>query len=231
MFAGYGKLQILEGVNLTAPTEKITVVVGPNGSGKSTLLKSIAGTARVFSGQVEVDGKTISGKSPPEIARAGITYLPQVENVFTRLTVKGNLRISGYIVPKSEFEARVDSALEIFPVLAKYLDTKAVNLSGGERQMLSMAMALIRSPTAVMFDEPTANLSPKISNQVLEIITSITRNLKLTTILVEQNVKRALEIGDVAYLLVSGKVAFSGTCRELLEHSELSRLYLGIQSA
>jgi branched-chain amino acid transport system ATP-binding protein len=125
----------------------------------------------------------------------------------------------------------VKAALELFPQLSKYLATKSSNLSGGERQMVAMAMALMRKPSVVMFDEPTANLSPKVATQVLDTIASITKSMNLTTVLVEQNAKRALEMGDTAHLLVSGRNVFSGTCRELLDHKELGRLYLGLQVA
>jgi branched-chain amino acid transport system ATP-binding protein len=229
LFSGYGKLQILNGVSLQAEPGKITVIVGPNGSGKSTLLKSIAGIATVFRGEVEMDGKILSRKSPTEIARSGVAYLPQTENVFTNLTVRENLRLAGYTLKDKDHPARLKSSLELFPRLSQYLGTKVSNLSGGERQMVAMAMAVLREPSVVMFDEPTANLAPKIATQVLDIISKITREMNLTTLLVEQNARRALEMGDYAYLLVSGKRVFAGTCRELLDHKELGRLYLGLQ--
>jgi branched-chain amino acid transport system ATP-binding protein len=231
LYAGYGKLQILNGVRLEAARGKITVIVGPNGSGKSTLLKSISGIASVSQGVIELDGASLRDKSPTEIARLGVAYLPQTDNVFTVLTVKENLRLAGYTVSEKDFPQRFGAALELFPQLSRYLGTRSSNLSGGERQMVAMAMAMMRKPTVVMFDEPTANLAPKIATQVLETIASITKSMNLTTVLVEQNAKRALEMGDEAFLLVSGKTVFSGTCRELLDHEELGRLYLGLQRA
>lgn len=229
LFSGYGKLQILNGVSLQAEPGKITVIVGPNGSGKSTLLKSISGIATIFQGEIEMDGKTLSGKSPTEIARSGVAYLPQTENVFTNLTVRENLRLAGYTLTDSDHPARLKSSLELFPRLSQFLGTKVANLSGGERQMVAMAMAVLRNPSVVMFDEPTANLAPKIATQVLDMISRLTKDMNLTTLLVEQNARRALEMGDYAYLLVSGKRVFTGTCRELLDHKELGRLYLGLQ--
>jgi branched-chain amino acid transport system ATP-binding protein len=231
LYAGYGKLQILNGVGMSAAPGKIAVIVGPNGSGKSTLLKSISGIASVFRGSVEVDGVALTNKSPTEIARSGVAYLPQTDNVFTVLTVRENLRLAGYTVSEKDYPERLNAAIELFPQLSKYLQTKSSNLSGGERQMVAMAMAMMRRPTVVMFDEPTANLAPKIATQVLETIATITKSMNLTTVLVEQNAKRALEMGDEAFLLVSGKTAFSGTCRQLLDHEELGRLYLGLQRA
>ncbi len=231
LYAGYGNLQILNGVSIEASPGRITVIVGPNGSGKSTLLKSISGIASVSGGTIDLDGLILSKKSPTEVARSGVAYLPQTENVFTNLSVRENLRLAGYTVKEDDYPERVKTALELFPQLSKYLATKSSNLSGGERQMVAMAMALMRKPSVVMFDEPTANLSPKVATQVLETIASITKSMNLTTVLVEQNAKRALEMGDTAYLLVSGRNVFSGTCRELLEHKELGRLYLGLQVA
>ena len=231
LYAGYGKLQILNGVRLEAAQGKITVIVGPNGSGKSTLLKSISGIASVSQGSIELDGVALRNRSPTEIARLGVAYLPQTDNVFTVLTVRENLRLAGYTVSEKDYPQRFTAALELFPQLSRYLGTKSSNLSGGERQMVAMAMALMRRPTVVMFDEPTANLAPKIATQVLETIASITKSMNLTTVLVEQNAKRALEMGDEAFLLVSGKTVFSGTCGELLRHEELGRLYLGLQRA
>ena len=231
LYAGYGKLQILNGVKLEAAQGEITVIVGPNGSGKSTLLKSISGIASVFQGSIELDGVALTNRSPTEVARMGVAYLPQTDNVFTVLTVRENLRLAGYTVSERDYPDRLTAALELFPQLSRYLGTRSSNLSGGERQMVAMAMAMMRRPTVVMFDEPTANLAPKIATQVLETIASITKSMNLTTVLVEQNAKRALEMGDEAFLLVSGKTVFSGTCVELLEHEELGRLYLGLQRA
>jgi len=231
LYAGYGKLQILNGVRLKAERNKITVIVGPNGSGKSTLLKSISGIASVSQGRIELDGVALTNRSPTEIARLGVAYLPQTDNVFTVLTVRENLRLAGYTVSEKDYPQRFAAALQLFPQLSKYLGTKSSNLSGGERQMVAMAMAMMRRPTVVMFDEPTANLAPKVATQVLQTIASITKSMNLTTVLVEQNAKRALEMGDEAFLLVSGKTVFSGTCKELLEHEELGRLYLGLQRA
>ena len=227
--SGYGKLQVLNGVSLEAEPGKITVIVGPNGSGKSTLLKSISGIATIFHGTVEMDGLSLTNKSPTEVARSGVAYLPQTENVFTNLTVTENLRLAGYTLKGGDFPDRLKKSLELFPQLSRYLGTKTSNLSGGERQMVAMVMALIRKPSVIMFDEPTANLAPKIASQVLGTVATITKDMNMTTLLVEQNARRALEMGDYAYLLVSGKRVFTGTCKELLEHKELGRLYLGLQ--
>jgi len=231
LYSGYGNLQILNGVSMQAAPGEITVIVGPNGSGKSTLLKTIAGLTTIIRGTIALDGRILSGFPPHKIARSGIAYLPQTESVFTNLSVVENLRMAGYTVNPNDYDTRVKEALEIFPGLSAYFKTKTANLSGGERQMVAMTMALIRKPTVIMFDEPTANLAPKIATQVLSTIVSLGKTTGMTILLVEQNSKRALEIGDAAYLLVNGEVAFKGTAKELLEHKELGRLYLGLRTS
>lgn len=229
--AGYGKLQILSDVSMEARPGQITVIVGPNGSGKSTMLKTIAGLATIYQGEITLDGKKISGLPPHDIARLGVVYLPQTESTFTELKVMENFKMAGYTVRRGEFESRLKDALEIFPQLKQYLQSKVSSLSGGERQMVTMTMALIRKPEVIMFDEPTANLAPKIAAQVLATISSLVENTGLVVMLIEQNARKALEIGDTAYLFVSGKPVFHGSCKELLEHKELGRLYLGLRAA
>jgi branched-chain amino acid transport system ATP-binding protein len=229
--AGYGKLQILSEVSLEANPEELTVIVGPNGSGKSTLLKSIAGLTNIYKGKITMDGKVISGEPPHVIARSGLAYLPQTESVFVQLSVIENFKMAAYTVSKQDFETRLKDSLEIFPQLNSYLSSKVVNLSGGERQMVAMTMALLRKPHTIMFDEPTANLSPKYSTQVLRTIQNLVKARNISIILVEQNARRALEIGDKAYLLVGGRNAFKGTAKELLSHQELAKLYLGVKAS
>jgi branched-chain amino acid transport system ATP-binding protein len=231
LVAGYGKLQVLDGVSIEAKPNEVTVIVGPNGSGKSTLLKSISGLTTIFGGIIKMDGeKDLTKLHPHVIARMGVAYLPQTENVFTNLTTQENITLAAYTLHHDQAEERVREVLEIFPQLKRYLTTKATNLSGGERQMLAMAMALLRKPTVMMFDEPTANLAPRIATQVLSTISSLADTMNMTLLLVEQNAKRALEIGDQAYLLVSGKKNFEGPAKDLLAHKEIARLYLGLMA-
>ncbi len=227
--SGYGKLQILTDVSMEAAPSEITLVVGPNGSGKSTLLKTIAGLTSIYKGSISMDGRNLNGHPSHAIARSGLAYLPQTDAVFTQLSVTENFRMAGYTVSKREFDERVKDSLEIFPQLNSYLASKVVNLSGGERQMVAMTMALLRKPKVIMFDEPTANLSPKYATQVLNTIQSLAKERQMTIVLVEQNARRALEIGDKAYLLVGGRNAFAGTANELLSHQELAKLYLGVK--
>ncbi len=229
--AGYGRLQILTDVSIEAKPGEVTVIVGPNGSGKSTLLRAISGLCSIYGGTVRLDSTTISGLQSHQIARMGIAYLPQTDNVFTNLSVSENFELAGFTVKSGELEAKVKELYGTFPRLVGYMKTKASKLSGGERQMLAMGMALIRQPKVMMFDEPTASLAPKLATQVLETVTSMAKERGLTVLLVEQNARRALEVGDRAYLLVSGQKAFEGAAKELLEHKELARLYLGLKPA
>ena len=229
--AGYGNLHILTDISLKAEAKEVTVVVGPNGSGKSTLLKTIAGITNLYQGNIVLDGKSISGLPPHEIARRGLAYLPQTESVFTQLSVADNVRMAGYTVPRPEFERRLKDVSAMFPQIQKYMKTRVQNLSGGERQMVAMSMALLRKPSVILFDEPTANLSPKLATQVLDTVKSVAKDLGLTVVLVEQNAKRALEMGDKAYLLVGGRRVFEGEAKELLTHAELAQMYLGLKAA
>jgi len=224
----YGKLQILSRVSLMDQPNQITVIVGPNGSGKSTLLKTIAGLTNIYTGQVALDGKIISNLAPHEIARLGIAYLPQTESTFTQLTVDENFKMAGYTIGTQDFEERKQRALEIFPRLTSYMKTRVSHLSGGERQMVAMSMALLRKPNTIMFDEPTANLSPLLATEVLNTITYLANDSDITILLVEQNATRALQIGQSAYPLVNGTTIFEGSAKALLEHPELGRLYLGL---
>lgn len=226
--AGYKRLHVLYDISLRFEKNKINVVVGPNGSGKSTLLKSIFGLTTIYSGSIKFNGVKLNDLMPHQIARKGIAYLPQVDNVFSNLTVAENMLMAGYTLKKEEIEERIGEVSETFPVIKRYWRSKAGVLSGGERQIVAMAMALLRKPKVMMFDEPTGSLAPKIANEVLEKIVKLRDTLGIMIILVEQNAKKALEIGDKAYLLVGGRLVFHGDSHELLEHPELGRLYLGI---
>ena len=226
--AGYKRLHVLYDISLRFEKDMINVVVGPNGSGKSTLLKSIFGLTTIYSGSIKFNGVELNGLTPHQIARKGIAYLPQVDNVFSNLTVAENMLMAGYTLRGGEVEERIEEVSETFPVIKRYWRSKAGVLSGGERQMVAMAMALLRRPKVMMFDEPTGSLAPKIANEVLKKIVELKDQLKITIILVEQNAKKALEIGDKAYLLVSGRLVFHGDAHELLEHPQLGKLYLGI---
>lgn len=226
--SGYGGSHILFGVDFEAAGGSTTVVVGPNGSGKSTLLKSIFGLCTIYSGSIRYAGSEITGMAPHEVARGGIAYLPQVNNVFANLGIVENLRMASYTLDSATFRERLPGVLETFPVLAEHGERKASTLSGGQRQMLAMAMALIRRPRVMLFDEPTASLSPKLADEVLAKIRELRDGFGMTVVLVEQNVRRALGIGDRVYVLANGRNVFDGGPDELLSHPDLTKLYLGL---
>ncbi|AEA46835.1 branched-chain amino acid ABC transporter ATP-binding protein [Archaeoglobus veneficus] len=226
--AGYRELHILFDVDATIEDNKITTVVGPNGSGKSTFLKSVFGLTTVYSGKVLFRSEDITKVPPHQRTKKGIAYLPQIDNVFANLTVEENLKIAGYTLEKNELKDRIDLALDVFPELNKYLKKRAGALSGGERQFLAIATALVRKAELLMLDEPTAQLSPKMAGIIFDKIVELRDRLGLTILLVEQNVTGALEISDNAYLLASGRVIFSGKAEELLEHEKFEELCMGV---
>ncbi len=226
--AGYKELHILFDINAKVEKGRITTIAGPNGSGKSTFLKSLFGLATIHSGKVVYKGRDITPTPPHDRTKMGIAYLPQVENVFTNLTVEENLKIAGYTLENGEYEDRRELALSVFPELEKRLKQKAGTLSGGERQFLAIATALIRKAELLMLDEPTAMLSPKFANNIFNKILDLKDKLGLTILLVEQNIKKALEISDDAYMLASGRVVFEGKAEELLEHEKFGEFCIGV---
>jgi branched-chain amino acid transport system ATP-binding protein len=227
--AGYGRLHVLFDISTKIKDKDITVLVGPNGSGKSTLLKTIMGITQVYSGKILFDERNILGLPPHVVTRLGIAYLPQVGNVFANLKVKENLLMAGYALGRDEAKERAKEVLGDFPFLNEYMGRRAGTLSGGERQMLAMAMAMMRRPKIMLFDEPTASLAPKMALEVLDKIVKLRDNYGITLVLAEQNARRALEHGDEAILLVSGRVLYEGDSQELLKHPELGQVYLGVK--
>ena len=225
---GYGKLQILFDVNVEVEKGKITTIVGPNGSGKSTFLKSLFGLTDIYSAKILYEGKDITYMPPHEKTKYGISFLPQTNNVFTNLSVKENLKIAGYILNKDELKERMEFALNVFPELKGVLNRKSGTLSGGQRQMLAMATALVRKTKLLILDEPTAQLSPKLADVIFDKIVELRDDYDITPLLVEQNAKKALEISDNGYMFVSGRVAYGGSAKSLLEHEKFQSYFLGI---
>ena len=225
--AGYEKLQILFDISLKAESKKITSIIGPNGSGKSTLLKAIFGLINIYSGKIYLKDKDITYLRPHEKVKIGIVYIPQTDNVFTNLTVKENLKIAGFTLDKLKLEKKINEVLEFFPNLKGMLNRRAMFLSGGERQMLAIAMGLIKEPKVIMLDEPSANLSPKVSEEIFEKIYDLKYYDEISIILVEQNVRKALEISDYTYVLIGGKKVLEGKPEKIINDQNIRKFYLG----
>lgn len=186
------------------------------------------GLATIHNGNILFEGKKLNGLQAYKIARMGIAYLPQMGNVLSELTVEENLKIASYLLPTSEVKSRMKEILDMFPVLRDFINRKAGTLSGGERRMLAIGMALMRRPKILLLDEMSTDLAPIMVKRVMEKVVQLRDELGLTIVMVEQAARKALEIGDRAYLLVSGTMRFEGSAQELLHHPELAKIYLGI---
>ncbi|WP_252349163.1 ABC transporter ATP-binding protein [Ochrobactrum sp. BTU1] len=224
--SGYGRVGVLEGVNLEVDPHEIVVILGPNGAGKTTLLNSISGVAQTTAGSIQFDGKDITGAKPEQVVRMGLTHCPEGRQIFQRLTVEENL-IAAHVgrVGKS-FETLREEVFELFPVLKERRNGMASRMSGGQQQMLAIGRALMSEPKLLMLDEPSLGLAPKIIHQIFRIILDLSQ-AGISILLVEQNVQLALECGDYAYLLNTGRVRLHAPAQEMIEHSDLSDHYLG----
>jgi neutral amino acid transport system ATP-binding protein len=224
--AGYIKdVDILQGVNFRVEPGELVVVIGPNGAGKSTLAKTVFGLLTPHTGSIVFKGKNIAGLKSNEIVKHGMCYVPQIANVFPSLSIEENLEMGAFVrdVPLAPLK---DKIYGMFPKLRDRRRQRAGTLSGGERQMLAMGKALMLEPNLLLLDEPSAALSPILVNQVFEQIKEVNKT-GTAIVLVEQNAKKALEMADRGYVLVSGRDAISGPGRELLNDPEVGELYLG----
>jgi branched-chain amino acid transport system ATP-binding protein len=227
VFAGYEPgVPIVRGASIEISRGEIVAVLGPNGAGKSTLIKAIAGVVPKFSGRVVLNGEDITHRKPHEMVRSGLAYVPQTENVFASMTVEENLQIAAAILPKAMRRSRIDAVRDFFPDLARQLQLPAGRLSGGQRQMLAVARALIAEPKLLILDEASAGLSPRLVELVFAKVKEICR-AGTTILLVEQNVRAALAISDRAYVLVEGQNRHDGRAADLLSDATVAQLYLG----
>jgi branched-chain amino acid transport system ATP-binding protein/neutral amino acid transport system ATP-binding protein len=224
---GYGAAdEILKGITLDLAPRRMAAIVGPNGAGKSTLLKAIAGLIRPKAGQVVLGGEAITGLPPRGIAARGIAFVPQEANIFASLTVRENLEMGGYLEPRAVVNRRVEALMARFPVLAEKRRRAARTLSGGQRQILAMGMALMVEPRLLLLDEPSAGLSPVAAEALFDGIAAI--HAEGTAILmVEQNALEALAIAEEGIVLVDGRVARTGEAAALAADPEVRRLFLG----
>ncbi len=227
--SGYDKFCVLYDIDVEVPEKEISVVVGPNGAGKTTLLNSISGLATVTGGEIIYRGEDITGIPPYVTPKIGISMVPQTGNVFADLTVMENLIMAGYTLKGDEVEEQAEEVLEFFPALKDFVGRKAGTLSGGERRMLAIGMGLVRKPKLILLDEVSMDLAPILAKRVIAKVAELRDEFGITILLVEQMAKAALEIGDNAYLLVSGEMRYSGDPKDLLNNPELGELYLGIK--
>lgn len=224
--AGYEPgLPIVRGASIRVAEGEIVVILGPNGAGKSTLVKAVAGLVAITRGSVAFGGDDITGAAAHTLIRRGLAFVPQTENVFANLTIAENLDLAAFFLGPRR-RARVDAMLELFPDLARQRGLLAGRLSGGQRQMLAVARALVVEPRLIILDEPSAGLSPKLVGIVFEKLKEI-RALGVTILMVEQNAKAALAIADRAYVLVEGREKVEAPAAELLARTDMARLYLG----
>jgi branched-chain amino acid transport system ATP-binding protein len=227
LVSGYGQVEILHGVSVAAGDGDVTCIFGPNGCGKSTLLKAIAGSIGTWSGRVTLDGQDITGLPAHAVLGHGLALMPQGGGVFPQLSVRDNLRIGGYTLrSRHALRERIDELLEEFPPLRGRLSVNAGNLSGGEQMMLAIARALIVRPRFLLFDEPSAGLSPKLASEALERVAALAQR-GVGIVMVEQNIREAMRVADRVYVLVGGTRRFDGRPADIGDDRELMQLYLG----
>ncbi len=223
--SGYDEVEILHGVSVSVHEGEMVAVIGPNGAGKSTLLRAIFGLLPVRSGAVFLQGEEVTNLQPDRLVGKGLGYVPQVENVFPTLTISENLEMGGF-VRRDGVGQRLDQVYDLFPDLAGRRQEKAGRLSGGQRQMLALARALMLDPQVLLLDEPSASLSPKMVGTLFERIGEINKS-GTAILLVEQNAREALSLCHRGYVLAMGLNRLEGEARGLLDNEEVGKLYLG----
>jgi branched-chain amino acid transport system ATP-binding protein len=223
--AGYGKIGVLNGIDLTVGAGEIVALLGPNGAGKSTLLKAISGLLP-RTGTVTFGGVDMSGAGPREAVRAGLVHVVEGHRVFTQLSVHDNVMLAGYGMPRAELERRVEEALAFFPEIAEKRNDRAVTLSGGQQQMLAVAQGLVRHPRLLMLDEPSAGLSPVLVDRVLTAAGHL-RDAGTAILLVEQLIEKALALADRVYALARGSIVLEARTSEPDLPNRLEHAYFG----
>jgi len=221
---GYGDLKIVDGIDLDVRSKEIVVIFGPNGAGKSTFMKALVGILSIWDGVVKLNGRDLTQIQTDEMVEHGVGYVPQELNVFGNLTVSENLDIGGLFADNPR-ERRTE-VLEIFPALNDLAQTKARNTSGGQRQMLAMARALMADPELLLIDEPSAGLAPDLVRKMFDHVERI-RNAGTAILLIEQNVKAGLDVSDRGYVFHGGQNRFEGDCDNLRDNEQIRDLYFG----
>ena len=225
--AGYGGDPVIRDISVHVGPGQVVSLVGANGSGKSTLLKSLVGVIRMSAGTVTVGGRDLTGLAPEDVARAGVGYVPQVDDVFAPLTVRENLEMGGYLLRPGQVRARIETVATVFPRLGLMLTRQAGKLSGGERKMLAMGRVLMLEPAVFLLDEPTANLAPAVARTLLEDHVRRLAHDGAAVLIVEQRARAALAISDRTYVLAGGEVRMTGTPAELSASPAFVESFLG----
>jgi branched-chain amino acid transport system ATP-binding protein len=230
LYAGYGKIAVLHGVNLSVDQGQIVTLIGANGAGKTTLLKTVSGLIRPTAGLIEIEGASIAHRPAHEIVELGISQVAEGRAILKRMTVIENLRMGAFVRSDPEINRDIQGMFERFPVLEERQDRLAGILSGGEQQMLAIARALMARPRLLLLDEPSLGLAPMIVTQVFRTLRDLKEEGK-TIFLVEQNARQALQIADHGYVLERGRIALQGTGQSFLNNPEVQRNYLGKHAA
>jgi branched-chain amino acid transport system ATP-binding protein len=228
--AGYGKLEVLHGVSLTVEPGQFIAILGPNGSGKSTLVKSVFGLTRIFGGSIFFDKTSLLGLPTEKIGGYGLAYIPQRENVFTSMTIHDNLLLAVRNLNQPAAQQSLSQIYQLFPILEQRQKQRAGRLSGGERQMLAIALGWLARPRLMLLDEPSAGLSPLFVKEIFRVLRQLCEN-GLTLAVVEQNARSILRWCDYAYILREGQIAFQGASADILADEETVKSYLGVGRA
>ena len=224
---GYDKKQVLFDLSLKVKEGEIVSIIGPNGAGKSTILKAVCGLINAWSGEILFNKKNLNYNHPSKNISLGITFAPQGNRVFDELSVKENLEVGGYLLAKNKLNERIESVLAIFPILKERIKQTAGSLSGGEKQMLALARALVSNPKLLLLDEPSLGLAPNLLNEVFQKILEINKIAGTSILIVEQKVREVLAISHRVYSIKFGKNAFEGKPAELTDNKEkLKELFL-----
>ncbi|HPZ45118.1 MAG TPA: ABC transporter ATP-binding protein [Coprothermobacter proteolyticus] len=227
---GYGPVEVLHEVNLDFEDANIVTVLGANGAGKSTLIRTVSGILKPWKGSILFGDNEISHMDTSQIAKLGIAHVPEGRHIFPNLTVKENLLLGGYFRTDDENKETLDHVLELFPLLKERIGQKGGNLSGGEQQMLAIGRGLMAKPRLLLLDEPSLGLAPILVSEIFETVKRLAQHEKVQVLLVEQNARKALDISDIGYVMVLGRVVLSGTSDELSKNPEVRKLYLGGQN-